>query len=230
MTDSRNEITLFTNMQIWYHKHIIHYMIFFILTGLPLVSPYFHWLAYAVGVPVAAFSGAADITSTGLQVCRIAHRVIAVLWIATSIPIIFAMLPKIHRWGITPRRREEQSWGGYISEGLADTKRVYIDWQYPEYMGKYNLLQIVAAWAVIFICLAMLASGLVLWLRLWFDGGLVSVMRVIHLAGFMAMIVFLMFHVYFAVHPVNRAGYEAMFRTGKDSVAHAKKKHPGLFI
>ncbi len=230
MNDNGRQITLFTNLQMWYHKHIIHYMIFFILTGLPLVSPWFHWIAYAVGVPVAAFSGAADITSVGLQICRAAHRITAVLWIVTSIPIVFAMLPKIGRWDMTPRRREGQGWVEYIKEGLIDTKRVYIDWQYPKYMGKYNLLQIAAAWAVIGICLLMLASGAVLWFRLWFSEGLVSVMRVAHLAGFMAMVVFLIFHVYFAIHPVNRAGYEAMFRTGKDSEAHARKKHPGLFL
>lgn len=231
---SQKEITLFTNSQMWYHMHIIHFMFLFIITGLPLVSEWFWWLAFMFGVPFSVFSGVTaneEIVATGIQVCRIIHRFTAVLWILLSIPFVINMLPKICSWGITPRRRKGQSWSEYVKEGLNDTKAIYIDWQYPKYMGKYNLAQIAAAWAVIFICLVMLFSGCILWFRTLFDfsPSFVAAMRVTHFAGFACMVLFLIFHIYFAVHPVNKAGYKAMFRTGTDTVEHAKKKHPGLF-
>ena len=226
---NNKEIQLFTNIQMWYHKHIVHFIIFLILTGLPFVSPYFHWIAYAVGVPIATVSGSSEVMTLGLQVCRIVHRIVAGLWILTTIPMLFVMLPKIGKWDITPHRREGQGWIDYIKEGLADTKRVYIDWQYPKFMGKYNLFQILAAWTVIFVCILMVASGIILWFRTEFSPELVAFVRVAHFAGFVVMILFLIIHIYFAVHPVNRAGFKAMFRTGTDSESHASKKHPGLF-
>lgn len=232
--NTSKEITLFSNSQIWYHKHIIHFMFLFIITGLPLVSGAFWWLAYMFGVPFSVFAGISATEETiaaGIQVCRIIHRFTAVLWIVLSIPFVIQMLPKIRSWGITPRKRSGQSWSEYIKEGIDDTKAIYINWKYPKYMGKYNLAQILAAWAVIFICAVMLFSGVILWFRSLWDIGenFAAAMRVIHLAGFACMILFLMFHIYFAVHPVNKAGYKAMMKTGTDTREHAKKKHPGLF-
>ncbi len=228
---SEKRVQLFSSMQIWYHKHILHFMIFFIITGLPLVSDYFTWIAYLVGLPFSL--GAAqnvDVVVTGMQVCRIIHRVTAVLWLLTSIPFVFALLPKIASWGITPKLRKGQGVIAYVKEGLADNKKIYIDWQYPEHMGKYSFLQIVAAWAVIILCVLMIISGLVLWFRSSFSIDMQAFMRVIHFAGFVIIGLFLIFHVYFAVIPPNRAGYKAMFGDGTDSEEHARKKHPGLFV
>ncbi len=39
--NNTNEIRLFSNMQIRYHKHIIHVIMFLIITGTLLVSPAF---------------------------------------------------------------------------------------------------------------------------------------------------------------------------------------------
>ena len=44
-------VQAFSQMQMWYHKHIIHIMIFFVLTGLPIFSEQFRFLAYIFGVP-----------------------------------------------------------------------------------------------------------------------------------------------------------------------------------
>ena len=228
---SEKRVQLFTSMQVWYHKHILHFMMFFIITGLPLVSVYFSFIAYLIGVPfsLGAGSTSSEVLVTGIQMCRIIHRVSAVLWLLVSIPFIFTMLPKIRNWGITPKLRKGQGIIDYVKEGLADNKRIYIDWQYPENMGKYSFLQIVAAWAVIIVCILMIVSGIVLWFRQSFSIDTAAFMRVVHFAGFVVIGLFLIFHIYFAILPANRAGYKAMFGDGTDSEEHARKKHPGLF-
>ena len=76
----------------------------------------------------------------------------------------------------------------------------------------------------------IIITGLILWFRVDFDSTTVSVMRLFHGIGFMVFIIFLIIHIYLAVHPVNKAGYNAMFRDGKDDLEHAKKKHPGMFV
>lgn len=230
---SEKRVQLFTSMQVWYHKHILHFMMFFIITGLPLVSDYFSWIAYLVGVPfslgAASSLTGSDVLVTGMQICRIIHRVSAVLWLLISIPFLFTMLPKITKWGITPKLRKGQGIIDYVKEGLADNKRIYIDWQYPQTMGKYSFLQIVAAWAVIIVCILMIVSGIVLWFRQSFSIDMAAFMRVVHFTGFVIIGLFLIFHIYFAILPANRAGYKAMFGDGTDSEEHARKKHPGLF-
>ena len=89
---SEKRVQLFTSMQVWYHKHIIHFMMFFIITGLPLVSDYFSWIAYMVGIPfslgAASSLTSSDVLATGVQICRIIHRISAVLWLLISIPFI----------------------------------------------------------------------------------------------------------------------------------------------
>lgn len=223
-----NKITLFTNMQMWYHKHIIHFMMIFIITGLPLISHYFSWIAYIIGVPVSIFYSSGEPMFVGIQVCRILHRITAVLWILTSIPFIFSMIFK--KWELAVRKRKDESWKTYLTEELQDMKTLYIDFSYPKRAGKYNIGQIVAGLAVVFFGVLMIISGLFLWFRSSIDPSTASIMRLIHDIGFIVFIIFLIIHIYLAVHPVNRAGYNAMFRDGKDDIEHARKKHPGMFI
>ena len=73
-------------------------------------------------------------------------------------------------------------------------------------------------------------GGLFLWFRVSLDSTTVSIMRLLHDIGFTVFVIFLIIHIYLAVHPVNKAGYNAMFRDGKDDLEHAKKKHPGMFV
>jgi len=230
--NTTNEIRLFSNMQMWYHKHIIHIIMFLIITGTPLVSPAFSWIAYLFGIPFSVFSGVGateQIIYTGIQVCRVVHRGIAVIWLIISIPFIMSMLPKIFKWDATPHKDADETWGEYIKDGLVDTKRVYIDLQYPKKMGKYNILQMLVVWGVIALSLLMIGTGILLWVRTAINPDLAAAMRTLHLAGYIAMLIFLIIHIYLAVHPINRAGYKAMFKTGTDTIEHAKKKHPGLF-
>lgn len=227
MSNSNEKITLFSNVQMWYHKHIIHFMMIFILTGLPLISHTFSWVAYIIGVPISVFYSNGDPLYVGIQVCRIIHRLTAVLWIVTSIPFVLTML--FTKWELALRKRKGESWGTYVKEELQDMKTMYIDFSYPKRAGKYNLGQIAAGLAVIVFGIVMIVTGLILWFRVDFSSTTVSIMRLFHSIGFLVFVLFLIIHIYLAIHPVNKAGYNAMFRDGKDDLAHAKKKHPGMF-
>lgn len=231
--NNNNTVQLFSKMQIWYHKHLLHFMFILILTGTPLVSSGGEWIAYVIGVPFALFSGTTAYLETvhvGIQVCRIIHRATAFLWIIISIPFILNMLPKICKWDMLPRKRYKgQAVTEYVKESLVDVKTAYIDYKYPKYMGKYNIMQMLAGWTIIIVCIAMIVSGVLLVAHPYLSQPLVNAMRMLHLAGYCIMILFLIVHIYLAVHPVNRAGYIAMFGDGKDSKEHAKKKHPGMF-
>lgn len=231
---SEKRIQLFSSMQRWYHKHVIHFMMLFIITGLPLVSDYFSWIAYMIGLPFSLGSGSsltsADAVVYGMQVCRTIHRLAAVLWIIITIPFLFSMLPKITKWDIVPKFRKGQTIPSYIKEGLIDNKKVYIDWQYPDHMGKYSILQIIEAWVVFLICIAMIVSGIILWFRPVFSIDTAAFMRAVHFVGFTNIMLFLMVHIYFATMPANKSAYKAMFGDGTDTEEHVRKKHPGIFL
>ena len=106
MSNSNEKITLFSNMQMWYHKHIIHFMMIFIITGLPLISHTFSWVAYIIGVPVSVFYSNVEPIYVGIQVCRVIHRITAVLWIVTSIPFVLTML--FTKWELALRKRKDE--------------------------------------------------------------------------------------------------------------------------
>lgn len=228
MSSSNEKITLFSNMQMWYHKHVIHFMMIFIFTGLPILSHSFSWIAYLIGVPISVFYSTAEPTYVGIEICRALHRITAMLWITLSIPFAFSMLFK--KWHLAFKKRKDESWKTYVTEELADMKTMYIDFSYPKRAGKYNLGQIAAGLAVIVFSVIMIVSGLFLWFRVSLDSTTVSIMRLLHDIGFTVFVIFLIIHIYLAVHPVNKAGYNAMFRDGKDDLEHAKKKHPGMFV
>ncbi len=151
------------------------------------------------------------------------------MWIIISIPFIMSMLPKIFKWDATPHKDADETWMQYIKDGVIDSKTVYIDLKYPKKMGKYNIFQMLVVWGVAGLCILMLVSGVLLSVRTSLNPDFAVVLRTLHLAGYVAMLIFLIIHIYLAVHPINSAGYKAIFKTGTDTIEHAKKKHPGLF-
>ena len=44
-TNGETNIIAFNGLQRWFHKHIIHFMVIFIITGLPIFSTKFSFLA-----------------------------------------------------------------------------------------------------------------------------------------------------------------------------------------
>jgi len=213
-------IEVFSHIQIWYHKHIIHFMIFFILTGLPILSADFKWLAYFYGLPLSIFNdatGVSEVTAVGIQVARVIHRGVALMYILVTIPFAIVMLKNITKWQIWPE--------GGLGEGIKQLTNAYVKFE-PAKIGKYNLGQKMLAWFLIISMIIMTYSGFVLMMRDSFSAGFASLMRGAHAVTFIMISVGLIVHLYFAVFPPNRKGFKAMFGDGSMDEEDVKKKHP----
>ncbi|WP_022850978.1 cytochrome b/b6 domain-containing protein [Limisalsivibrio acetivorans] len=226
MTNNNDEriVTAFSEMQIWYHKHIIHLMIFFILTGLPLFSENFRWIAYIFGYPVSWFTDAAlksEILATGIQACRVIHRVTALIFALVTIPFAIHMLKGIKGWHIWPNSLNPMDLGKGIN-ALADS---YLRFRRTKDVGKYNLGQKAVAWLFIIGIAAMVWSGVVMMFRGSFSPEMWYIARMVHDVFFVLIGVALIAHMYFGMHPLNRCGNRAIFRTGETTLGHIKEKH-----
>lgn len=217
-------IVAFSRIQIWFHKHIIHFMVLFTITGLPLLSPAFRWLAWLFGMPLSAMFGVqskAEIITLGIQASRVVHWGSGLFFTMTAIPFAIAMLVEENRWAIWP----ESVGLDAARDGLEQLKRRYL--QYAEArMGKYNMGQKGLAWLVVIGVGTMIASGLLLMLRSSMPTGLMGFVRFMHDLFFILMAVALIVHVYLATHPINRPGLKAMFGDGELEEEVVKQHHP----
>jgi cytochrome b subunit of formate dehydrogenase len=84
----QDTIVAFTRLGRSFHNQLLHFMIFFIITGLPLLSTSFSFLGWLFDIPYDFFrspyldlatSGLTDNErlAVGLQVARIIHRLTA---------------------------------------------------------------------------------------------------------------------------------------------------------
>ena len=90
MSDHQDTIVAFTQLERSFHNHLLHFMIFFIITGLPLLSTSFSFLGWLFAMPYDFFrsvfldlntSGLTDNErlAVGLQVARVhpsSHRTV----------------------------------------------------------------------------------------------------------------------------------------------------------
>lgn len=218
------KIVAFTRMQIWFHKHIIHFMALFIITGLPLLSPSFSWLAWIIGTPMSAMSGVQSHAATialGVQAARVVHWVSALFFTITALPFAAIMLGNRGRWEIWPEAVGTKA----VKDGLEQLRRRYILYV-DATTGKYNIGQKGLAWMMIIGVSAMIVSGLALMLRGFLPGGVAGFARFVHDACFVTIFIGLIFHVYLASHPVNRAGLTAMFGDGELEAEEVRHHHP----
>jgi formate dehydrogenase subunit gamma len=219
-----NKIQAFNTLQIWFHKHIIHFMVLFILTGLPILSHAFDGIAYVFGVPVSFFGRQEPyeaIVASGVQTARVLHRVAALLFFLTAIPFCIGQLTHIKRWQIWPK---EWTLAG-ARNGLVELFRCYVLLQPPKF-GKYNMGQKALAWFMILAMVLLSGSGMVLWFRDSFSPGMWLFSRFIHDLMFIVTSVALIVHIYLAIHPINRASLRAMFGTGEMDIEVIKHHHP----
>jgi formate dehydrogenase subunit gamma len=206
----RRKIQAFSPLQRFYHRHLIYLMFFLILTGLPILSDAFHWIAYVFSFPFNFFAqDNGDLLSAGLQVCRAIHRIAAVILVLISIPFVLGMLTRIRHWQMWPER-----WGpGALSEGMKELKKNYVDFGHARF-GKYNIGQKAAFWAFLVGMIALTASGFILWFRGFFAQAMIDAMRITHDIAFLLVLFTLIVHIYFALFPRNRHGLDAMFGDG----------------
>ncbi len=215
------QVRAFTNIQRFYHRQLIYLMFFFILTGLPLISESFHWIAYIFSFPFNFLAeGNPDLLAVGMQVARVVHRVAAMIFVIITIPFVLAMLVRMKRWQVWPER-----WGlKAVIEGVSELKKNYVEFGHGRF-GKYNIGQKAAFWAFFLGLLVILVSGFVLWFRDLFSPAAIDAARIGHDVAFVVIVLTLVVHIYFGLFARNRYGLEAMFRTGTVDEDIVKEHH-----
>lgn len=168
-----------------------------LVTGLPVWSPVFGWMAYLVG---------------GLSVCRIIHPWFGIAFAVSSLAMA------VQWWEEMKMTKEERGWvGPKLLEYLRDAAN-------HDRIGKYNGGQKVYFYTSKLGALGLLVSGVVLWFPMSFPQWLREIAVLLHNVTFILFAVSLVFHVYLAT--VAEPGtFNAMMR-GTVSKAWARIHHP----
>jgi len=110
-----------------------------LITGMPIWTPIFGWMASLVG---------------GLDTARVIHPYAGVLFIIASIFQFVHWLPDMHL------HEDQKGW-------LSGKAFSYMRWEHVEESGKYNGGQILYFWAACLGALGFLLSGIPMWFPLW---------------------------------------------------------------
>jgi len=186
-------------------SRLVHWTVagtFFIalLTGMPIWSPVFGWMAYFVG---------------GLSVARLLHP-----W--AGVAFFLASLVQFFEWRHDMRVEPwEKDWVGlprvvrYMRyDPAADDPRT----------GKYNGGQKLYFWAVSLGALGLLLSGLLMWFPTAFPKWLLELAFVIHNVTFILFAASLVFHIYLST-AAEPGTYGSMIR-GTVTRTWARVHHP----
>ncbi len=217
-------VRTFSEMQIWVHKHLIHFVAAFFLTGLPLISKdWFGWLAYLYSYPVSVVIGPVyDPYSLGMEIARLIHRLSAFGLALVLIPFFLGELGALRRMEIWP---ECWSWSCF-KKGISDMVDFYIH-KKPAVFPKYNLGQKGWIWTVLIGMIIMYITGIIMWFRGMFSPSIWGWAHLIHDIGFFIAAIGLIIHVYMAVLiPEHRPMVRAMFRTGRLTEEYVSKHLP----
>ena len=168
-----------------------------LITGLPVWSPVFGWMAHLVG---------------GLSVCRIIHPWFGIAFAVSSLAMA------VQWWEEMKMTTEERGWvGPKLLEYLRDAAN-------HDKIGKYNGGQKVYFYTSKLGALGLLVSGVVLWFPLTFPQWLREIAVLLHNVTFILFAVSLVFHIYLATIAVPGT-FNAMMR-GTVSRAWARIHHP----
>jgi formate dehydrogenase subunit gamma len=153
-------------------SRVIHWTVavfFFgaLLTGMPIWSPVFGWMAYLFG---------------GLHVCRWLHAWVGVAFAAASV-LMFVHWMRDMAFDKSDRRFSVVQYMKF--SGKEDSE-----------VGKYNAGQKFFFWAAAVGALALLLSGVVLWWPTSFSQGLRSASILLHDLAFIAFFVAIVGHIY----------------------------------
>jgi formate dehydrogenase subunit gamma len=172
-----------------------------LISGMPIWTPLFGWMAYLVG---------------GLDTARVIHPYAGVLFVIAS---IFQFLHWIADMHFT---EDEKEWFGpklfsymrWEDEPATDT-------------GKYNGGQKLFFWAVSLGALGFLLSGIPMWFPLRFPTLLREICILIHDLTFIGFIVGVIFHIYLGT-AAEPGTFHSMTR-GTVTRAWARLHHPGWY-
>lgn len=141
-----------------------------LLTGMPIWTPVFHWMANLFG---------------GLSVCRVIHPWAGLAFFLSSAVMFFHWLSDMHF------EAHEKGW--WFGPRLFQ----YMRYEGDDFQtGKYNGGQKVLFWSVSLAALGLLLSGLLMWFPRVFPRLLVQLSFVVHDATFVLFVVAIVFHVY----------------------------------
>ena len=232
MSNHQEAIIAFTRLQRSFHNHLLHFMVFFIITGLPLLSTSFSFLGSLFAIPYDFIGSVVTDMSTsgltdnerlaaGLQVARVIHRITALFFIIMAIPFVVVHLMNIRSWAIWP----EDSWGpAAFFDGIKGLWVNYVALGHARF-GKFNVGQKLFAWTMIVAITAITVSGFVLMFRDHFSQGTQEFSRFVHAASFVVIGVFLIVHLYLSLLPMNRQSLNAMFEDGRLPIDYVKSHH-----
>ena len=155
-------------------SRVVHWataILFFalLLTGMPIWSPLFGWMAHMFG---------------GLAVCRWLHP-----WLGLG---FFVFTIAMFGLWVKDMRMEQQDWGWFGPKAIDYMLRKHED---PN-VGKYNGGQKLFFYAVALLGLLLLATGVVLWFPRELPDPLPGLSWVLHDAGFLLFAVAIVVHIY----------------------------------
>jgi formate dehydrogenase subunit gamma len=183
---------------------VIHWSValtFFLslVSGMPIWTPLFGWMAYLVG---------------GLEVARVIHPYAGVAFFIVSVVQFFHWLPDMHF------HEDQKGW-------LSGKALRYMRWEHVEESGKYNGGQILFFWAVCLGAVGFLLSGIPMWFPLSFPVLLREICILIHDITFICFLVGAAAHIYLGT-AAEPGTFRAMTR-GTVSRRWAKFHHPSWY-
>ena len=165
------------------YSRLVHWTValtFFLclLTGMPIWTPVFGWMAYLVG---------------GMTVARIIHPWVGVAFFIVSFAMFVQWISDMHFGS------DEKGWFG---SRLVQYMRYQTD---DSNTGKYNGGQKLYFWSVSLGALGLLLSGLLMWFPESFPKWLMALSYLIHDFTFICFAASLVFHIYLgtAAEPVT---------------------------
>jgi formate dehydrogenase subunit gamma len=207
---ARHRENVFVNGEIVRHRRasrLIHWSVAFtfflcVVTGMPIWTPIFRWMAALVG---------------GLEIARVIHPYAGVLFFLVSVLQFFHWLGDMHF------RSDETGWWR-PSKMMAYMR--YEDDPAVE-GGKYNPGQKMFFYAVCLGALALLVTGIPMWFPLQFPKIVVEISILLHDITFIFFIVGIVTHIYLGT-AAEPGTFRSMTR-GTVTRPWARLHHPGWF-
>jgi formate dehydrogenase subunit gamma len=172
-----------------------------VLTGMPIWTPLFGWMAHLFG---------------GLSVCRVIHPWIGVAFFVASGAMFVQWVSEMYL------EASERDWLGprairYMRYEAEDDSNV----------GKYNGGQKLLFWLVSLAALGLLVTGLLMWFHGEFNRVLMQLAYVTHDVTFILFLMLIVFHIYLGT--AAEPGTFGSMTRGTVTKAWARLHHPRWF-
>jgi formate dehydrogenase subunit gamma len=183
-------------------SRVIHWSVAFtffgaLLSGLPIWTPYFGWMAHLFG---------------GLSVCRWVHPWFGIAFFAVIAVMFFAWVREM--------RFERQDWGWFGPKMVEYFRRTGDERD----VGKYNGGQKLFFFLVAALSVVLVLTGVVLWFPLSFIQPLREAGWVLHDAAFILFAAAIVVHIYLGTAAVP-GSFQSMTR-GTVTKKYARLNHP----